>query len=500
MPTEPVLTDGVVTLRAHTDDDIDDIVTMCADPESPRWTTAIPIPYRREDAEKWLYDLLPADREKGAFHWAIEALDGSTPRFAGNVGIHAGPPPEIGYVAAPWARGRGYMSRAVRLVTRWGFDVAKLPVVQWKAIVGNIASWRVAHASGFIFHGTVPQSLAQRGELRDGWYGSLRPDDDQTPQTTWWRVPELHGTRVRLRAHAEADIPRIVEACSADSTQRWLAHLPRPYTEESAREFVAGRELSSSLGQSVTWAITAVDDDRLLANITIFKLDDVYLPTGGEIGYTAHPDARGRGVVGEAVELVVKHAFTPVADGGLGRHRLQIGAAWSNTASRRVAERAGFTLVGHYHQDGVIGVDRDELDDGAWYELLVPGRSPHPVPNGSARPEVYSTEPATRTAGASSAVLQVVEQPASITYADKRTHFVALKSIEPRGGESFGRRTYEVWAGSDPSVNYGHVVELQITGARPTRIEADWSGDGVLVRFPSGHTLFLPASSFTGGR
>ena len=62
------------------------------------------------------------------------------------------------------------------------------------------------------------------------------------------------------------------------------------------------------------------------------------------------------------------HAFTPIADGGLGRHRLQIGSSWGNAASRHVAERAGFTLVGHFHADGVVG--RGELDDGAWYELL----------------------------------------------------------------------------------------------------------------------------------
>ena len=103
-------------------------------------------------------------------------------------------------------------------------------------------------------------------------------------------------------------------------------------------------------------------------------------------------------------------------------------------------------------------------------------------------------------AGSSRDVLHVVEQPTSITYADKRTHFVALKSVQPRGGEIFGRRTYEIWAGSDPSVNDGHIVAIHILGARPTRIDAEWRDDGVLVRFPSGHSLFLPASTFTGGR
>jgi RimJ/RimL family protein N-acetyltransferase len=99
-------------------------------------------------------------------------------------------------------------------------------------------------------------------------------------------------------------------------------------------------------------------------------------PTGGEIGYWAHPDARGRGVVGEAVDLVVAHAFTPADEGGLGRNRLQIGSSRDNRASRRVAEQAGFALVGEVHQDGVVGIGADRtLDDGVWYELLAPRTS-----------------------------------------------------------------------------------------------------------------------------
>ncbi|MGH3588397.1 MAG: GNAT family N-acetyltransferase, partial [Pseudonocardia sp.] len=125
------------------------------------------------------------------------------------------------------------------------------------------------------------------------------------------------------------------------------------------------------LGQRVTWAIADRGDDRLFGNVSVFALDDRFNPTGGEIGYWAHPDARGRGLVGEAVDLVVAHAFAPVAAGGVGRHRLQIGAAWSNTASRHVAERAGFWLTGRFTRDGVIGTGAERrLDDGAWYERL----------------------------------------------------------------------------------------------------------------------------------
>ena len=110
-------------------------------------------------------------------------------------------------------------------------------------------------------------------------------------------------------------------------------------------------------------------DDRLLGDVAVFDLATPLNPTGGEIGYCAHPDARGRDVLTEAVGLVVAPAFRPVAEGGLGRHRLQIDAAWGNTASRRVAERNGFALAGRLGLDGVEG-DPPVLGDGAWYERL----------------------------------------------------------------------------------------------------------------------------------
>ncbi len=367
----PVLSDGVVTLRAHVPSDVDGMVAMGADLETVRWT-GIPVPYERRHAEQWIGEAVPAGwRDGTGFRWAVEAQR----RFAGNIDVRAGPPPDVGFATAPWARGRGFTARAVRLATRWAFETGRLPVVHWSANVGNLASWRVAHACGFTFHGERPLAVDQRGVLADGWFASLRPGDDPSPRTTWWPTPVLEGNRVRLRPHVEADLPRIVEACSDARTRHWLPTIARPYTETHARAYVRDCRLAESLGQKVTWAVAAVDDDRLLGNIGMFRLDDDMSPTGSEVGYWAHPDARGRGVVGEAVELTLAHAFTPREAGGLGRHRIALGASWDNAASRHVAERAGFTLVGHFRQDGVVG--DGALDDGAWYELLAADRLQH---------------------------------------------------------------------------------------------------------------------------
>lgn len=366
------ITDGTVTLRRHEPGDVEDVLAMATDPETVRFTS-VPRPYGRADAQRWVGAQAPELWRSGsAFCWAVEAVDGGRPRFAGGVDVRRGEVPDIGFATAPWARGRGLTARAVRLATSWVFERG-LPVVHWTAHAGNLASWRVAHACGFAFHGERPLSVAQRGALRDGWFASLRPGDPPTPRTTWWPVPELVGGRVRLRAHTAADLPRIVAARSDPVSRHWDPLLPDPFTEDAARGYVRRWRLGESLGQRVTWAVADRTDDRLLAGVSVSGLDAPHNPTGGEIGYWAHPDARGRGIVGEAVALVVAHAFRPRAEGGLGRHRLQIGTAWANTPSRRVAERAGFVLAGRFRQDGIEGAPLDAggvLGDGAWYERL----------------------------------------------------------------------------------------------------------------------------------
>jgi len=372
----PVLSDGVVTLRARSLDDVDEVTRMCRDRESQRWTT-VPVPYGLGDAEQFIAEITPAGwRDQTSFGWAFDAPDNTgAMRFAGHIDIRAGARPDVGFMLHPWARGRGVMTRALRLATRWAFDTAGMPVVHWEAHVGNLDSWRVAWACGFTFAGEVPAYSPQRGELRDAWLATLRPTDDGRPRTTWWDTPVLEGERVRLRPHTDADLPHIVEACSDPRTRHWLPTMPHPYTIDDARGFVRNRRLDGSLGKGLTWAVADRDSDRLLGDIGFFRLDDETCPGNSEVGYWTHPDARGGGVIGEAAELALRHAFTPTADGGLGRHRVQLGASWNNTASRHVAERLGFTRVGRFRLDGVIGVDDEQVhEDGAWYDLLATDR------------------------------------------------------------------------------------------------------------------------------
>ncbi len=97
-------------------------------------------------------------------------------------------------------------------------------------------------------------------------------------------------------------------------------------------------------------------------------------------------------------------------------------------------------------------------------------------------------------------VVRTAQQPASVTYSDGSPHYVAVKRYVSIGAPLVGGTRYELWLGRDPQLNYGHSVAVDITGADPEQFDADWTEQGVKVRFGSGHEIFVPAKAFIGGR
>ena len=367
MFTVPTLTDGVVTLRAHTEDDVQPSWEQCQDPLSQAWTT-VPVPYSMDDAKRFVREAMPggwATDQEWAF--AIE-VDG---RYGGTVSLRneRDRRAEIAYGSHPWIRGSGAVERALRLLLAWGFSAETeggrgLETVIWWANVGNWASRKVAWRLGFTCEGPLRHWLPQRGELIDAWVGVLTRDDERAPRGAWLEAPRITGNGVVLRAHRPEDLDRVVQACNDERSAYWLAALPVPYTEDHGRQFLHNRIEELASGRGVHWAVADEATDELLATVSI---NDLAAPTGPEIGYWTHPDARGRGVMTEAVRLAARHAFIDVEDGGLGQPKVRLVCAVDNTASRRVAEANGFRTVG---TERLGTTCRDGRHDVVIYDLV----------------------------------------------------------------------------------------------------------------------------------
>ncbi|MBO0827622.1 MAG: GNAT N-acetyltransferase [Streptosporangiales bacterium] len=363
------LTDGSVRLRRHRDGDLDGIVEQCTDPESRRWTTT-PVPYERRHAEEFL-TRAAVGWQTGDSFLAFAIADPATDEFLGTIDVRPDGTggAEVGYGLCPSARGKGVMAAALRLVAGWALDPAQLgvEVLRWRAFVGNWASRRTAWKAGFKMEGTVRGGTVQRGVRRDDWAASLRAGEPRRPVDRWLRAEVLKGERVTLRPFRESDADACVEACTDPVTRSWLPELPDPYTPDDASAYIRSREEEHATGYGVHWCAADADD----ACVGSFGLTGIGRGSA-EIGYWLHPKARGRGAAAEAVRLACAHAFAPEDAGGLGLARVDLRAAAGNAASRRVAERAGFTRVGRQRGHPMPDGSRQDF---VTYDLVAADRS-----------------------------------------------------------------------------------------------------------------------------
>ena len=333
------------------------------------------------------------DMDTGAdVHWCVADL--ATDEMLGNVQIfRMGPVDvrfqgELGYWLRPGARGRGVIGEALgpvvahafRPVEDGGLGLARLHAATDS---DNYVSQSILRAAGFRRWGADHQAWRRAdGSLSDGMYfellaselvasGVAAGTDPRRARAGGWEPVTLESDPlhtggvpgIRLREWRHTDAERVVEACSDQRTRHWLAaNLPSPYTLEHAHSYLAGRIEDARAGTGLYWCVADPESDLCLGSIAVMNLRDAH-GTAGEIGYWTHPEARGRGVMSQAVRLAVRHAFIPREDGGLGRKRLRLNAADGNLASLHIARANGFVPIGRDRHSEPLG-------DGTFADLL----------------------------------------------------------------------------------------------------------------------------------
>ncbi|MBV1849470.1 GNAT family N-acetyltransferase [Catellatospora tritici] len=166
-----------ITLRPAELKDAAGVLATCTDPETLRWTT-VPLGYDHEMAAGFATEYAPGwwQRHEGACWVVADAED----TYVGQLDLRIGKDPEVadvGFVTAPYARGRGYMTAALRAAAEYGLRELGVVRVEWKAHVGNEGSRRVAEKAGFSFEGVQRSGCAHRGERRDAWTAALVRED-----------------------------------------------------------------------------------------------------------------------------------------------------------------------------------------------------------------------------------------------------------------------------------------------------------------------------------
>ena len=177
LPAQP-LTDGPTALRPWRDSDLAPLVQACRDPEISRWTR-VPANYSESDARRFLdqrYDMAFAGLV--APFAIVGATDGE---LLGSVSLmriaweHQRA--EVGYWLARHARGRGHTTRAVNLISAWGFRELGLVRIGLLAATENQPSQRVAERCGFTREAVLRSYMRHAGERQDMVSYSLLASD-----------------------------------------------------------------------------------------------------------------------------------------------------------------------------------------------------------------------------------------------------------------------------------------------------------------------------------
>src|SRR2546421_5868924 len=167
---------------------------------------------------------------------------------------------------------------------------------------------------------------------------------------------------VHLRPWTVEDAPAIAAACAEREIARWMHLIPQPYTEADARAYVTASTAQWRDGTGATFAVVEEATGAIAGSMGMRVIDREQAVV--EVGYWAAAPARGRGLTTRALRLISSWLLETV-----GAERVQLRADVDNTASLRVAEKAGFVHEGVLRSSG-INPRQGRRVDFAIYSLL----------------------------------------------------------------------------------------------------------------------------------
>ena len=148
--------------------------------------------------------------------------------------------------------------------------------------------------------------------------------------------PSLIAERFTLRPLRDADAAAIAAACVDPEIVRWCKSIPLSYTLDNARLFIDYTRVAASNGSELVWAI---DYSGVFAGVvTLFDIEH----DAAEVGFWMAPQMRGKGILKEALAVMMGFAFDPQ---GIGLNQLTWTAIEGNTASEKAALAVGFAAI-----------------------------------------------------------------------------------------------------------------------------------------------------------
>lgn len=172
------LTDGVVVLRRYREGDRAVTLSTMRDPEVRRWLN-MPVHPVEADFDSLLRTIEAGFLAGDRFDYAVTTREDDTAYGAVVASRRARDNWELAYLASEAGRGRGLMSRAVRLLAVWLLEQG-VGRIEARTHPDNVASQRLAERAGFTQEGRERKSIWLHGARHDAIVWSLLPDDAAT--------------------------------------------------------------------------------------------------------------------------------------------------------------------------------------------------------------------------------------------------------------------------------------------------------------------------------
>ncbi len=156
--------------------------------------------------------------------------------------------------------------------------------------------------------------------------------------------PVLISDKLILRKLRPDDLPEIFYLRSEENILQHIGKEPAKNINE-ARDFLVMIEKAINAAESIMWGITLKENrKKIIGTICLWNI--VKNNYRAEIGYVLHPDFWRKGIMKEAVNMVLIYGFNEMK-----LHSIEARIKAENLASASLLQSAGFLKEGHLKEE-----------------------------------------------------------------------------------------------------------------------------------------------------
>jgi ribosomal-protein-alanine N-acetyltransferase len=155
--------------------------------------------------------------------------------------------------------------------------------------------------------------------------------------------PNLETKQLKLRQLTLDDDNEIYALHSNEKNNQYLTRALAKSIEGS-RNFITKINKGISENNVVMWGITLRDEDKVIGTICFWDLQKEHFRS--QIGYELHPDYHRRGIMQEAITVVLEYGFNSMQ-----LHSVEAHVAPDNVPSIKLLEKNRFVREAHYREN-----------------------------------------------------------------------------------------------------------------------------------------------------